>query len=262
MSYCCTLTIAGSDPSGGAGIQADLKTFAALGCYGLSVLTALTAQNTQGVQGIHPIPAGFIKLQLESLFQDIDIAAVKIGMVHQTDIIETITKFLKDKPQPLVIDPVMEAKGGNILLEKKAINALLDCFLPRACLLTPNLPEAEALLQNKIKNHLEMERAAKKLTEMGAQAVLLKGGHLSTPDSCDCLYIKASQELIWFKGPRILTPNTHGTGCTLSSAITALIARGFRLPDAITQAKSYLLAALQAGAAYKLGQGHGPLQHF
>jgi hydroxymethylpyrimidine/phosphomethylpyrimidine kinase len=261
-TYTTALTIAGSDPGGGAGIQADLKTFAALGCYGLSVITALTAQNTQGVQGIQTIPESFVSLQLQSLFQDIAIGAAKTGMLHHTEMIKAVTHFFDKRPCPLIVDPVMTAKDGSLLLKSDAITALKEYLLPMATLLTPNLPEAEHLLQRSINNVKEMEQAAKLLAEMGPQSVLIKGGHLAVSESSDCLYNRVSQEIIWLKAPRIMTPNTHGTGCTLSAAITALLAKGISLNQAVEQAKAYLSAALKAGADYSLGQGHGPVHHF
>lgn len=259
--YTTTLTIAGSDPSAGAGIQADLKTFAALGCYGLSVITALTAQNTQGVQGIQMIPDSFVTSQLESLYQDINIGTVKTGMLHHAGIIKAVAHFFNKNPHPLVVDPVMVAKDGSLLLEPDAIRALKENLLPKATLLTPNLPEAEALLDRPIQSLRDMEQAAKLIIKMGPQAVLIKGGHLASSQSQDCFYSKVSQQVIWFDAPRIDTNNTHGTGCTLSAAIAAFLARGNSLIKSVELAKAYLSSALQAGAIYRLGQGNGPVHH-
>ncbi len=261
-SYVTALTIAGSDPSGGAGIQADLKTFSALGCYGLSVITALTAQNTQGVQGIEYVSEQFVEKQLKSVFDDIEVGVIKTGMLHNSKIITVIANFLKNKCCPLLVDPVITAKDGSILLEDSAIFTLQEKLLPLATLITPNIPEAEVLLQCSIKNYEDMEKACKSLATLGPKAVLLKGGHLMSTESNDCFYDAISQEISWFKAPRINTLNTHGTGCTLSAAITACLAKGFPLERAIGEAKKYLSAALKAGAELTLGHGHGPVYHF
>jgi hydroxymethylpyrimidine/phosphomethylpyrimidine kinase len=260
--YTCVLTIAGSDSCAGAGIQADLKTFAALGCYGLSVITALTAQNTHGVQAIHSVPSCFVKAQLDSIYQDIDVAAVKIGMLHRVGIIKTVADYYKDKDVPLIVDPVMVAKGGSILLEKKTIKTLEKHLLPIATLLTPNIPEAEVLLGKSLNSFSDMEKAATALSKQGPNAVLIKGGHMKHKLAKDCLYIKTSDEIHWFESSRIKTNNTHGTGCTFSSAITALLAQGYTLVNAIMIAKQYLFSALKAGSNFRLGHGNGPVQHF
>ena len=262
QTYTTVLTIAGSDPGGGAGIQADLKTFAALGCYGLSVITALTAQNTQGVQGIQTIPESFVRLQLMSLWEDIPVTAAKIGMLHHSSMIKSIANFFTEHQCPLIIDPVMTAKDGSPLLKPEAITTFKKYLLPMATLLTPNLPEAEQLLERSINSFQEMEQAGKSISEMGAEAVLIKGGHLKNAPSDDCLYIRTAKEIIWLDAPRINTQNNHGTGCTLSAAITAFLAQGIPLNQAVTQAKAYLSAALESGADYVLGHGHGPVHHF
>lgn len=261
-SYTCVLSIAGSDSSAGAGIQADLKTFSALTCYGLTVITALTAQNTQGVQAILSVPVDFVKAQLTSVFADIKIAAVKIGMLHNEEIIQMIVEYFKAYRLPLVLDPVMVAKGGSVLLEDAAIACLRSELLPLSMLLTPNIPEAEILLNQSIKTFSDMATAAKTLCAMGPTAVLIKGGHLEHELAKDCLYIKARDEVCWFESVRIKTQNTHGTGCTLSSAITAFLAKGCSLEKAVFEAKQYLFAALEAGSLLRLGHGHGPVQHF
>lgn len=262
LNYTTALSIAGSDPSGGAGIQADIKTFSALGCYGMSVITALTAQNTQGVQGVHTAPAEFVELQLKSIFADIKVNATKTGMLHNAKVIDRVANFFKTHPSPLIIDPVIMAKDGSLLLETEALDALKAKLLPYAYLITPNLPEAELLLEYPIQNEAAMEQAARDLTDLGAHAVLIKGGHLNDSESNDCLYIRKEQKLHWFNAKRINTRNTHGTGCTLSAAITALIAQNVPLYDAVAQAKAYLNAALIKGADYQLGLGYGPVHHF
>lgn len=261
--YNSVLTIAGSDSSAGAGIQADLKTIAALGSYGLSVITALTAQNTQGVQEILAIPPQFVTAQLNSIFQDIPVNAVKIGMVHNIEMIKTLAAYLKPYSLPIVIDSVMTAKGGAQLIASDAIQVLKSELLPLATVVTPNIPEAEALSGlSPIQTYADMERAAIYLGEQGIAAVLIKGGHLEDRMARDCLYIKSLQELRWYESLRIRTPNTHGTGCTLSAAIATYLAQGIALPDAIERARQYLLKALKAGSTMRLGQGNGPLQHF
>lgn len=261
--YICALTIAGSDPSGGAGIQADLKTFSALGCYGMSVLTALTAQNTQGVQAIAEITSDFVLAQLQSIFQDITIDALKIGMLHNEAIIKTIAEFFRNKAITIILDPVMTAKDGSCLLQPEAIAALKKYLLPCVTLITPNIPEATLLLQHEINTVKQMEHAAIELAEnYQLPAVLIKGGHLKGAVSNDCLYFKTTEKIMWLEGVRVNTKNTHGTGCTLSTAITAFMAKGDDLETAATQAKAYVTAALQAGAAYQLGLGIGPVHHF
>ena len=237
--YKIALTIAGSDSSCGAGIQADLKTFASLGCYGASVLTALTAQNTKGVQAVFPISAKFVRQQLTSVFDDLEIKSIKTGMLFSTDIIETIVSFLDKRKVPLVVDPVMIAESGDPLIKRGAISAIKEKLLPLATLLTPNLREAEHLLRRHLSNRQAVEQAAKELCSMGSQAVLIKGGHSSKKTSDDCLYIEKGKDIYWFKSKRIITKNTHGTGCTLSSAIAAYLAQGNQLLDAVDYAKIY-----------------------
>jgi hydroxymethylpyrimidine/phosphomethylpyrimidine kinase len=261
--YIKTLTIAGSDSGGGAGIQADLKTFSALGCYGMSVITVLTAQNTLGVQAIQDIPAEFIGKQLDSIFSDMGVDAIKIGMLHSPAVIEIIAAHLKNHSAiPIVLDPVMIAKDGSPLLQQNAVDALRIQLFPLATLITPNLTEVEVLLQQTIRDHQAMEQAAQQLCTLGPQAVLIKGGHLENAESADCLYIKNQNRCHWFTNQRIATHNTHGTGCTLSAAITAFMAKGNNLLAAVSAAKQYISAAIAAGSAYTLGKGHGPVQHF
>jgi hydroxymethylpyrimidine/phosphomethylpyrimidine kinase len=256
------MTIAGSDPSGGAGIQADLKTFSALGAYGTSVITALTAQNTRGVRAVHPVPADFIAAQLEAVLTDVRIDAVKIGMVADRRVAETIrTALERHRPHWIVLDPVMVAKSGDILVDDAGIAAVRELLVPLADLVTPNLPEAAVLLGSAVPRHREgMLARVDGLRALGAGAMLLKGGHLEG-DACPDLLITAGGTR-WLEGPRIATDNLHGTGCTLSSAITARLARGERLGEAAAEVKAWLAEALVASQRLDVGQGHGPVHHF
>ncbi len=259
--YKRALSIAGFDGSGGAGIQADLKTFSALGCYSMTVLTALPVQNTQGVRSIYEIDIQCIKEQMDSLFEDIGVDAVKIGMLHRPEIIEVVAHALKQYHPPIiVVDPVMVAKSGDRLLYEGAVVALKELILPLATIITPNIPEAEDLLNRRIVSKLDMENAAKELSFMGAKAVVVKGGHMQSHLSDDCLY--ADESIYWYSSERIDTINTHGTGCTFSAAIAALLARGCNIPEAVKRAKEYLTGALKSGANYEIGHGQGPVNHF
>ena len=261
--YPRALTIAGSDSGGGAGIQADLKTFAALGCYGMSVITALTAQNTVAVRGIHPVPPEFIAQQIDAVLEDIGADAVKIGMLHSSAVIRTVAERLAHyRVSRIVVDPVMVAKSGARLLEDEAVAALRSALIPLATVITPNLPEASALLGWTVREVSQIEEACRALARLGPQAVLLKGGHLAGPTSPDWLYLAAEGTVTVLPADRVETANTHGTGCTLSSAIAAYLARGFDILEAVRRAKDYLTAALRAGAVYRLGRGHGPVHHF
>ena len=265
--YTCVLTIAGSDCSGGAGIQADLKTFSALGCYGMSVITALTAQNTSSVSAVHAVPAEFVGRQIDTIFSDIKVAAIKIGMLHDIDIIEIVANKIKALPYdiPIVLDPVMVAKSGDTLLKSTAIRFLHEKLIPLVTIITPNLPEAQLLLKQKIESRDDMQQAAKALCQEALQAVLIKGGHLQDSDKCaDCLYVKATDRIYWYEAERIKTKNTHGTGCTLSSAIASFLALKYDLCEAVAKAKAYLSEAILAGSKFSLGHdhGHGPVQHF
>lgn len=262
MSVPIALTIAGSDSSGGAGIQADLKTFSALGVYGASVITALTAQNTRGVSGVFDVAPDFVGAQMDAVFDDLDVGAVKIGMLSTAEIIEAVAGGLERHDPPfIVLDPVMVAKSGDALLRDEAVAALRDRLLPLASVITPNLPEAAVLLDGaKVSNRGEMETAASALLKLGPQAVLLKGGHLGGDTSPDLLVQDGSRE--WLEGPRIDTPNTHGTGCTLSSAIAAGLAQGRPLDEAVARAKDYLTAAISAADGLGVGSGRGPVHHF
>jgi hydroxymethylpyrimidine/phosphomethylpyrimidine kinase len=256
------VTIAGSDSGGGAGIQADLKTFSALKVYGASVITALTAQNTQGVQGIHGVPAEFVAAQMDSVFSDLKVDAVKIGMLSQPDVIETIAAGIERHGiSHVVLDPVMVAASGDRLLSEDAIDALRSVLVPHAAIVTPNLPEAAALLGEAVAQDEEaMLDQGKRILAMGPSAVLIKGGHGSGAESVDLLI--ESTNVHRFPAPRIATKNTHGTGCTLSSAIAAKLAQGLTLHPAVDAAKAYISAAIAAGRDLDIGQGHGPVHHF
>lgn len=256
------LSIAGSDPSGGAGIQADLKTFSARGVYGMAVVTALTAQNTQGVSGIHLVPPEFVAEQIRTVFADIRVDAVKIGMIADVAIAGAVADVLaRHHEVPVVLDPVMIAKGGASLLTDDAVAALTGRLLPIATVITPNLPEAAALLgESEACNRDEMAGQALRLMRFGAKAVLVKGGHLPGADSPDVLASAAG--LTWFEAPRVATRNTHGTGCALSSAIAAELAKGALPDEAVAVAKAYVAGAINAADALNVGSGHGPVHHF
>lgn len=251
------LTIAGSDSSGGAGIQADIKTMTMNGVYAMSAITALTAQNTLGVTGIFEVPPQFLAQQIDAVFQDIRPDAVKIGMVSSSSLIRTIAGRLRaHEAENLVVDPVMVATSGARLMEAEAISTLTREILPMAALLTPNIPEAEVLSGQAIRSQADMQAAAEKISRAYGCAVLCKGGH-SLSDANDLLYIDGHCQ--WFRGRRIDNPNTHGTGCTLSSAIAANLAKGFPLDQAVSRAKAYISGALEA--MLDLGQGSGPMNH-
>jgi hydroxymethylpyrimidine/phosphomethylpyrimidine kinase len=256
------LTIAGSDSGGGAGIQADLKTFSALGVYGASVITALTAQNTKGVSAIHDVPAEFIAAQLDAVFSDLPVCAVKIGMVSQRPAIEAIAVGLERwRPHAVVLDPVMIAASGDRLLAEDAIDMLKRVLIPHALILTPNLPEAAALLDAPIAvTEHDMRAQGERLLALGPRAVLVKGGHADGPESVDLLIEPSAVSR--FAADRVATENTHGTGCTLSSAIAAGLAKGLAMREAVRAAKSYLTDALVASNRIKIGSGHGPVHHF
>jgi hydroxymethylpyrimidine/phosphomethylpyrimidine kinase len=256
------LTIAGSDPSGGAGIQADLKTFSACGVYGASVITALTAQNTRGVTGIHDVPPPFITAQIDAVFDDLDVRAVKIGMVAQRDAIEAIVAGLMRWSPPVVVaDPVMVATSGDRLLSPDAIDVLRTRLIPRATLITPNLPEAAALLDEAVAtDEAAIEDQGRRLLALGSSAVLIKGGHGDGAESVD--YLIGRDVSLRLAAPRIATRNTHGTGCSLSSAVAAGLAKGETLEAAVRAAKAYISAAIAAADRLKVGHGHGPIHHF
>jgi len=256
------LTLAGSDSSGGAGIQADLKTFSALGVYGASVLTALTAQNTTGVQGVFPIPPDFVSAQIRSVLDDLDVRAAKTGMLADTQIIDAVLDGLSGRAShiPLVVDPVMVATSGDVLLARDAIATVRERLIPRATVITPNLPEAAQLLGTAIAvTDTEVRQQLAGLLTLGAKAVLLKGGHGHGDESVD--YLAIGGRVIRLAAPRIPTPHTHGTGCTLSAAIAAYLAKGDDLEAAVRNAKSYVHAAITAGQTLGVGRGHGPVDH-
>jgi hydroxymethylpyrimidine/phosphomethylpyrimidine kinase len=256
------VTIAGSDSSGGAGIQADLKTFAALGVYGASVIAALTAQNTKGVTAIHDVPADFIKAQIDAVFSDLKVGAVKIGMLSQVAAIQAVAKGLKrHKAKNIVLDPVMVATSGDRLLAPDAVAALRTELIPWALMVTPNLAEAAVLAGATLaRNEEEMAIQAREILSLGARAVLIKGGHGDGAESVDLLI--GQGEVVRLSAKRIATKNTHGTGCTLSSAIAAGLAKGLDFITATQQAKAYVTAAIAGADNLKIGHGHGPLHHF
>jgi hydroxymethylpyrimidine/phosphomethylpyrimidine kinase len=256
------LTIAGSDSSGGAGIQADLKTFAALGVYGASVITALTAQNTHGVSGIHPVPAGFVTAQIDAVFSDLDVKAVKIGMMAQLATIDAIAaSLMRWSPEHVVLDPVLIATSGDRLLAADAVESLRTQLIPRASLITPNLPEAAALLDEPVaSSESAIVQQGRRLLAMGCPAVLIKGGHAQGSDSID--YLVSGNGTLALPAQRIATKNTHGTGCSLSSAIAAGLAKGEDLETAIRKAKAWISAAIAAADRLGVGHGHGPIHHF
>jgi hydroxymethylpyrimidine/phosphomethylpyrimidine kinase len=262
MALPVALTIAGSDSSGGAGIQADLKSFAALNVYGASAITALTAQNTRGVSGIHPVPPAFVTAQIDAVFDDLDVKAVKIGMVAELPIIEAIAAALaRWTPAHVVLDPVMVATSGDRLLSGDAVAALRELLIPRASLVTPNLPEAAALLDEAVASDAAaIASQGERLLAMGAKAVLIKGGHGQGPESIDYLFIGG--DILALPAPRIATTNTHGTGCSLSSAIAAGLAKGEPLEAAVRGAKVWITAAIAAADGLGVGHGRGPIHHF
>src|SRR5215212_4438385 len=249
MTTPIALTIAGSDSSGGAGIQADLKTVAAFGVYGASVITALTAQNTQGVSGIHQVPAEFVTAQIDAVFSDLAVGAVKIGMVAQPPVIDAIVAGLtRWSPKHVVLDPVMVATSGDRLLAAEAVDALRTKLIPLASVITPNLPEAA------------VEKQGRRLLALGCKAVLIKGGHGEGAESID--YLVDSSGVVALAAPRIATKNTHGTGCSLSSAIAAGLSKGEDMESAVRNAKAWVSAAIAAADRFSVGHGHGPVHHF
>lgn len=255
------LTIAGSDPSGGAGIQADLKTFSALGVYGASVIVALTAQNTRGVAGVHAVPPAFTTQQIDAVASDLRIGAVKTGMLGDAATVLAVVEAVRRHAlSPLVVDPVMVATSGDVLLAPDAINAVRTKLIPLASVITPNLHEAAKLLETTLATNLdEMQSQGRRLLALGCAAVLMKGGHRTGAEAVDILI--TSDDSVMFRAPRIETANIHGTGCTLSAAITAGFVKGLALNDAVRDAKSYLTRALAAGANMKIGAGSGPVNH-
>ncbi|MGG5254329.1 bifunctional hydroxymethylpyrimidine kinase/phosphomethylpyrimidine kinase [Neobacillus sp. SM06] len=260
MSVYKAFTIAGSDSGGGAGIQADLKTFQELGVFGMSAITAVTAQNTLGVQGVYPMTAEAVAAQIDSIGTDMGTDALKTGMLFNAEIIETVAKKIKQYNwKKVVVDPVMIAKGGASLLQKEAVEALKNVLLPVSLMITPNIPEAEELTGMTIETLEDKKEAAMKLTSLGVQNVIIKGGHDEHSDvALDVLY--DGQEFHYFKSTRIATKNTHGTGCTFSAALTAELAKGANVADAAATAKNFIQAAIQHDL--KIGGGHGPTNHW
>lgn len=255
------LTIAGSDSGGGAGIQADLKAMSALGVFGASVITAVTAQNTKSVTAVHGIPLDVVTAQIEAVLSDLDVKAIKIGMLATPEIIHTVANAIEGHPAPVVLDPVMVAKSGDALLAEEAISTLREVLVPRAHVLTPNLPEAGCLLDSPAAETTEeMILQGQALLELGAQAVLMKGGH-GQGDTCHDLLVEADG-VCEFTAPRRATRNTHGTGCTLSSSIAAGLAKDLPLKVAVEQAHAYLQGAIAAADTLQVGHGHGPVHHF
>jgi hydroxymethylpyrimidine/phosphomethylpyrimidine kinase len=261
--YHTVLTIAGSDSGGGAGIQADLKTIGACGCYGTSAITALTAQNTVGVTAIHPVPVPFLEQQIRAVLDDIGADAVKIGMLHASEVIDCVAGLLAEyRISHIVLDPVMVATSGDRLIRDDAVAAMQERLFPLATLITPNIPELQILLGRTIVSDDELYQAARDLGSRYQLSVLAKAGHLFGDQLTDILFDQATATITPFSHRRIRTNNTHGTGCTLSSAIAAHLAKGLALPAAIEQSIAYLARALEAGSLYRLGSGHGPVHHF
>ncbi|WBY02275.1 bifunctional hydroxymethylpyrimidine kinase/phosphomethylpyrimidine kinase [Ramlibacter tataouinensis] len=259
--YPRVLSIAGSDSGGGAGVQADLKTFAALGCFGMTAITALTAQNTTGVRAIHAVPLDMLAEQIDAVVEDIGVDAVKIGMLHSQATVQAVAAAIdRHRLRAVVLDPVMVATSGATLIDPAAVASLVRELFPRTGLVTPNLDEAALLVDKPLRSEADMEAAARELLALGAQAVLLKGGHLAGETVSDLLLMHGGDPL-WMRAPRIATANTHGTGCTLSSAIAAHLALGAGLPQAVQQARAFVRGALQAGAGVRTGAGSGPLNH-
>lgn len=264
-SYKRVMTIAGSDPSGGAGVQADIKTISALGCFATSAIVAVVDENTVGVTGVHPIPADFVVGQIHSILDDIGTDAVKIGMLHSSELIRAVRRTLDEYPslRDIVLDPVMVATSGDPLLEADAVATLREVLIPRARVITPNIPEAELLLGSKIDSQDQLPDAARELARLGA-SVLLKAGHLAATETelVDIFYNVETGRMTRLAAPRVDTPNTHGTGCTLSSAFASQLALGKPLDEAAAAAKAYIAAAIAAGSRYRIGRGHGPVHHF
>lgn len=261
--YKIALSIAGSDPSGGAGIQADLKTFSACGCYGATVIVAVVDENTVGVTDVHPIPVPFVSGQIRSVLDDIGADAIKIGMLHSSELILSVKDTLsKYDIKNIVLDPVMVATSGDKLLQDEAIDTLKAELIPFVRVITPNIPEAEILLGKDIKSQEDLPNVVKDLSFGNKVSVLLKAGHLTDDELIDVFYNAETNEIIKLSSRRVHTRNTHGTGCTFSSAIAAFLAHGLPLNDAIRKAKDYMNKAITAGAEYEIGKGHGPVHHF
>lgn len=262
-SYSRVLTIAGSDSGGGAGIQADIKSISANGCYAASAITAITVQNTLGVSAVQGLPLDIISGQIDAVLSDIGADAVKIGMLHSSEVVRTVRDALiRNHATNIVLDPVMVSTSGHRLIEESAIDTLMSELIPLARVITPNIPEAEILLGESLTNQSQLPDAARRLGKRVNTSVLLKAGHLTEDELVDIFYDHETGEIHRLPSVRIHTPNTHGTGCTLSSALAAMLARGFQLPEAARRAKDYINNAIIAGADYQIGHGHGPVCHF
>ncbi|MDU1889675.1 MAG: bifunctional hydroxymethylpyrimidine kinase/phosphomethylpyrimidine kinase [Dysgonomonas sp.] len=261
--YKIALSIAGSDPSGGAGIQADLKTFSACGCYGATVIVAVVDENTVGVTDVHPIPVPFVSGQIKSVLDDIGADAIKIGMLHSSELILAVRDTLaKYDIKNVVLDPVMVATSGDKLLQDEAIDTLKNELIPYVRVITPNVPEAEILLGKKIESQKDLYTVVKYLSFGGQVSVMLKAGHLKEDKLIDIFYNAETDEILELASQRVNTKNTHGTGCTFASAIAAYLAHGLPLNEAARKAKEYINKAIVAGADYEIGKGHGPVHHF
>ncbi len=263
MNYKRVLSIAGSDPSGGAGIQADLKTISACGCYAATAITAIVDENTVGVFGVHPVPIEFVKGQIKSVLDDIGADAVKIGMLHSSELIRAVKDTLSPYNIPnIVLDPVMVATSGDKLLQDEAIETLKNELIPMVSVITPNVPEAEILSGRKIAKQADLPLVVKDLSCNGTVSVLLKAGHLTEDELVDVFYNAETDEIIELHSQRVSTKNTHGTGCTFSSAVASFLAQQLPLNDAVRSAKDYINRAIVVGADYEIGKGHGPVHHF
>lgn len=263
--YRRVLSIAGSDPSGGAGIQADIKTISACGCFATTAITSVVDENTIGVTDVHPVPIRFVTGQIRSVLDDIGTDAIKIGMLHSAELVKAVKDTLDDYPEisNIVLDPVMVATSGDPLLEADAVDTLKTLLIPRSSVITPNIPEAEILLGEKIEYNDQLPDAARRLSEScGGVSVFLKGGHLSDYDLIDYFYNGPTGEILSMSSERVSTKNTHGTGCTLSSALASFLAKGAPLAIAALNAKRYISSAIESGAQYDIGHGHGPVNHF
>lgn len=261
--YNTVLTIAGSDSGGGAGIQADIKAISAMGCYAASAITAITVQNTLGVQAVHPVPLDILRGQIDAVLSDIGADAVKIGMLHSSEVVILVAEMIeKYAIRNVVLDPVMVSTSGHRLIEEDAVEVIKSRLLPLARVITPNIPEAEILAGCKIAGEDEFEAIARRLSDNGNVSVLMKAGHLSGDSLVDYFYNAEDDTITRLQSKRVQTKNTHGTGCTLSSAFAAALAKGEGLTMAATSAKSYIEQAIISGAAYEIGRGHGPVNHF
>ncbi len=263
MNYKRVLSIAGSDPSGGAGIQADLKAISACGCFATTAITAIVDENTVGVYGVHPVPIDFVKGQIKSVLEDVGTDAIKIGMLHSSELIRAVKEaILSHQVKDIVLDPVMVATSGDKLLQDEAIATLQQELIPMVRIITPNVPEAEILSGLKINQQADLKKVAKALSCQQTVSVLLKAGHLTDDELIDVFYNAETDEFLELSSKRINTRNTHGTGCTFSSALAAFLAKQESLNDAVRHAKQYINQAIEKGAAYQIGKGNGPVHHF